>query len=74
MRNRHLYRPLTRPETNPVLASIEWGYAETPPHMAGRPGILPSRHAFGVVWTERMLTREECQKARVLPHKADAYA
>ena len=75
MRSRYLYRPTLRPATCCSLPpGIEWGYAETPPYEAGRPGILPSRYDFGVIWTERALTRDECSRFGLVPHRANAYA
>ena len=74
MSKRYLYRPALNPERI-MPSAIEWGYAETPPHAPmGRPGVLPSNYDFGIIWVERMLTREECQRLRVVPHRQDVMA
>ena len=74
MTSRYLYRPTVRPDRT-LPPDLEWHYAETPPHAPmGRPGVLPSRYDFGVIWTSRMLTREECRLYRLVPHRQDAMA
>jgi len=66
---RHHYRPLAQPASCCSLPpGLDWDYAETPPHERVRPGVVPSQYAFGIIWTGRQLTREECQRFRLAPH------
>jgi hypothetical protein len=68
MMSTHRYRPLRRPSSC-TFADVHWDYVEAPV-MGGLVdwfGLPQSRHAFGVIRTDRELTAEECKRFDLEP-------
>jgi len=66
---RSLYRP---PHFAALPKGLVWDYVEAPaidPMIAVRRGLPLSRHRFGVIATERMLTPEELESFDLVPHE-----
>jgi hypothetical protein len=59
----HLYRPLLRPASFCTLPKgLVWDYVEAPanrPDIAAKRGLPISKHAHGIISTDRALTAEE---------------
>lgn len=57
----HLYKPLWRPVTFATIPrGLAWDYVEAPDaNVAVRRGLPLSKHLFGIIKTNRLLTTEE---------------
>jgi len=65
-----LYRPVYRPPGFATLpAGIGWDYVEVPPNLAFyRPDLPVSRYTYGLIKTDRQLTKPELDTFQLLKH------
>jgi hypothetical protein len=60
------YRMLYRPASFCTLPrGLKWDYVEAPANV-NRPDLPRSRHPFGVIRTERPLTKDECETFEIV--------
>jgi hypothetical protein len=58
----NVYRPTLRPASFCTLPQgVKWDYVEVPLSISGRPDLPISVHRYGVIKTDRALTKDEMQ-------------